>query len=494
MNISVTTPNGDKFVSFDLAVDCKVVTLKTLVAPELNIPRDELDLYFRGKILADDAILKNNGVKNGDLLEAKVRIPQMIPRMTQPQVMPQGQRPTLANLPPQAFTNPVLLMQSIRSSPHLLRELQRINPIMHQAVVNNNTQMLESIMVQQQFEKAKQKRNEQKAIMDLNADPFNLAAQQKIQETIRLKNVQENMEKAVEYNPESFGRVVMLYVPMTVNNIQLTAFVDSGAQSTIMSVECAKRCGIMRLIDRRFAGVAKGVGTAKIVGRVHTAKLQIGSEFFVSSFTILDQQGMEFLFGLDQLKKHRACIDLKDNCLHIGGQNIPFLAEKDLPLRIRGGATSEEEEKKILAESKAQSQKQATSSSSSSSSSSFSSSSSSSTGSQRNVPTSVSQPSHTPASNPWARMSGNRNNSGPTFQQTQAISGSSGPMQTQSAPGGTNVSGGITDEEKISKLIRLGFPRERAIQALIRCGGNTDMAASCLFTSPTNSGGLGFGS
>jgi len=139
------------------------------------------------------------------------------------------------------------------------------------------------------------------------------------------------MENAMEHTPESFGRVVMLYIDCKANKIPVKAFVDTGAQQTIMSVKCAERCGIMRLVDRRFSGVAKGVGTARIIGRVHMADIQIGASFFPCSFTILEDQDMEFILGLDMLRRHQCTIDFQNNVLVIGSERAEFLPENAIP-------------------------------------------------------------------------------------------------------------------------------------------------------------------
>lgn len=163
-------------------------------------------------------------------------------------------------------------------------------------------------------------------------DPLSAEYQKALEERIRQNNINENAQYAQEYNPELYSHITMLYIECSINGNEIQAFVDSGAQSTIMSSKCAEKCGLMRLLDTRFQGIAQGVGTSKILGRIHAAQIQIGNVFFTTSLTVLEDNKIDMLFGLDNLKRHRCCIDLGKNQLTLnnGEVAVPFLHENQI--------------------------------------------------------------------------------------------------------------------------------------------------------------------
>ncbi|KAL9259872.1 DNA-DAMAGE INDUCIBLE 1-like protein [Drosera capensis] len=408
MKITVMTAD-EQIITLDVDPDESIENVKALLEVETQVVLQQQQLLYNGKVMGNHEKLSGVGIRDGDLIMMMSGAGSGAPAND-------------VNLHPDgSAVNPAAFQQHIQLDANLMAQLFQSDPELAQVISGNDLNRLQEMLRERHHQRSEMKRRQEEELALLYADPFDVEAQKKIEAAIRQKGIDENWAAALEHNPEAFARVVMLYVDIEVNGVPIKAFVDSGAQSTIISKSCAERCGLSRLLDQRYKGIAHGVGQTEILGRIHVAPIKIGHLFYPCSFTVLDSPNMDFLFGLDMLRKHQCIIDLKENLLRVGGGevSVPFLQEKDIPSSIL-------DEERLT--------KQASSS---------------------GAPVAA------------GAKSSSHQSSG---------SQSSGAARSDLVPAQD-----AEFEAKIAKLVELGFERNAVIQALKIFNGNEDLAAGYLF-------------
>lgn len=200
-------------------------TFKALLEAETGIPSGQQVLYLGGKVLVsgstDSKTLVDLGLGDDDVVTLEKALPEGQRRQVgAPRMNPDG-----------SCENPEELMALLLQDPVAL---QRLPPPVREAVESGNVDGFQKALVELAAARKKAAEEEARFMRLAAEDPMNPEVQAKLEQAIQQKNIAENFENAIEHNPEAFASVVMLYVDMEVNGSPLKAFVDSGAQMTIM--------------------------------------------------------------------------------------------------------------------------------------------------------------------------------------------------------------------------------------------------------------------
>jgi len=139
----------------------------------------------------------------------------------------------------------------------------------------------------------------------------------------RDREVAKQKRTAFRENPRLFQQETMLYVNSFISGYKMPLFVDTGAQASVMSLKTCKSLGLMSSVDVSQAGIATGVGSTRIYGKLWRVPVQIGRTKFHMQFNILDM-GVSVILGLDQMRRLGMSVNLKRGGLQIGTSFVPF--------------------------------------------------------------------------------------------------------------------------------------------------------------------------
>ena len=397
MKIMVNLEGTDEYQEFDIDGNLSVLDLKANISTVFDFSWNEMELLLNDQPLANQKILNTLDISDNVVILRKVKsnlaASRSVFRRDSSNSSQGSGNPSLGqvfsqfmnthrndntnnninttntNRPNRSYNPFAALMSGFRSnakeqfikkrvkdlhdrfltSPDDLNSLFNTDPELAEAIVSGNTPKVESI-VRKQVEEAekKQKDEEMEYIRLMNSDPNDPQVQQKIAKIIQKKNIDENLRQAEEYMPETLFPVHMLYINLEINKKKVVALVDTGAQSTIMSQDLCKRCDLFNLCDERYSGIAKGVGTSRIIGVVHAAQMKIQNKILMAKITVLENSSVGFIFGLDNMRAHRCTIDLKQCGLVFPdiGVTAKFLSDGEIK-KIKEEQDEEDEKMQI---------------------------------------------------------------------------------------------------------------------------------------------------
>lgn len=214
ITVTITQPHSDEpdLVSLEVYPDMTIETLQSSIEAETAIPPRVQLLYHDGKLVTElSQTLQMLNITNGDMFALHIQEvrntgagvsagPRPSGQATSASAARGGNRGAATRQRQPGEPDPEVIRLQILGDPRLREEATRHNPSL--AGVIDDPQLFAQFFDENHQRERRERDERQRQITELNRDPFNVEAQSRIAEIIRQERVMENLQDAMEHNPE----------------------------------------------------------------------------------------------------------------------------------------------------------------------------------------------------------------------------------------------------------------------------------------------------
>jgi len=149
---------------------------------------------------------------------------------------------------------------------------------------------------------------------------------QQSQQTKTIDLVEENFKKAYNEIPHTFIRTEAIFLKGHINGQEINFLLDTGAEMSVIPVNIIQACGLESILDIEYSGVMKGVGEAKMLGRIHYVEVVLECGVYPCSFSVCSNNDLPAILGIDMMYNLGISIDFKKKQIHFdNGCSVGFI-------------------------------------------------------------------------------------------------------------------------------------------------------------------------
>ena len=189
------------FLTADVGPEMTIADLKGYIESETNIMTAAQRIYYGNRELVDDSkTLQQCGMIDDSMLGVQVGNPQAPSEGSGRPVRPPRRGPAQTTSRQGAQTDPEMIRLQALGNPNILATIRASDPDLANAV--QDPARFQRIFEDKLRQKVEMDAEIQRRNDLLSADPLNVDAQRQIEEMIRQEGVIENLQNAMEHNPE----------------------------------------------------------------------------------------------------------------------------------------------------------------------------------------------------------------------------------------------------------------------------------------------------